>query len=320
MSTAMSSFVDELKKIANTRYNKEIAAGNITRADLIPEASQTWAKHEFPSIVGAAQRKKTHEALRSYAPPTYDGNFTQEHANKLRSLQGANQIQHVDSYVPNTKGSLDVESLGQNPITIAMNDGTTIVHAPPISKDRRAGITSVVKSPIFKEDIDSFNHAVGQHEIGEASEFLKHRNSKTPVLQALGGHFGVEPILRENISLSKATPNARQFMTDVRALDKDDVLISKLVKQVGGTPNSPIPLDGRSHASLKRLVDKNVSNITPAARQKALVLAAQGFTSSYIPPDLLGIYDKKPGGSLLEKIKHYGDGILRHNKFVAKGL
>lgn len=315
----MSSFVDELKKIANTRYNREIAAGNITRADLVPEASQTWAKHEFPSIIGDAQRKKTHEVLRSYVPPTYDGKFTQEHANKLHSLQSTNQIKHVDSYVPNTTGSSDLK-LGPHPITIDLGSDKTIVHAPALSTNDLSTAIKGTKVPAYEKDMGSLNHAFSSHEIGEASEISKYKNSKVPAAQAFASHFGVEPILRENISLSKATPNAQHFVTDMRTANKDDALVSRLITQAGGTPNSPIPIDGSRHKALKRMVDANVSNFTPETRQRALQLTAGGIPSTFVPSDLNEFIDRKIEGSIFSKMKQYKDGILRYNKFVSKGL
>lgn len=270
-------------KAAATRYEKEIAKGTIQRSDLVPELTTNIPSGPF----GAAQRKMTRDQLAAYEPPTPGIKFTPEKATRLRALQHKNDLAHVNEVAPGFTGKI-------KPVP-GMYAATAFgsVHAPEGSgqfvrtmnqSPLRATAATFTSQPeaLFvppKPSIDPhLTHAVGQHEIGEAASLRRaaeeHALNRRAVIQGgsdemtamahplsvpvrpFASHLGTEPILRENISVSKAPAEAVQEMAKLRQMHPDDALVQKMIRNAGGTPNAPLPLGGRAERALARMYDR----------------------------------------------------------------
>ena len=109
----------------------------------------------------------------------------------------------------------------------------------------------------------TLNKAILQHEFGEANMFhnLSNNNGK---IQPLASHLGAEPILRENLG-TLGDPAAQNMMAKARTLDRGDVSVQQAIRQVGGTPNSPVPLGGKQHRAVERILNKRISADPQAA-------------------------------------------------------
>jgi len=105
-----------------------------------------------------------------------------------------------------------------------------------------------------------------QHELGEAVEYMHKK------IIPFSTHNGPEPLIREKL-YSMGDPGLQAEVCTWRT-GKDDQLFEKLYKQVGGTPDRPVPLNGKAHRALERLLVRNVDKISTIARADALDRAA----------------------------------------------
>jgi len=289
-----AGFLDETAKLANTRYNKEIAKGTITRAQLVPEMTQ-----EIPGILGAGQRKVTHDRLIAYEPPTRGPGFTAENAARLKELQATAQLKNMGQYAPGAVGHGEM-----TPGLIANTAPNRHVFVGPtagpyIRTATEGGTENLVKAQMHAitgkrelvapdaPSIDShIRQAVVQHEGGEAAEMA--RAAPPGAKRGHASHLGVKPILQENIALSNAPEEAVDVFRRLRQGNPDDAMTAKLIRRAGGTPNAPLPVDGRAQRALEGMYDKlPTSAISPATRStmyQRVQLAPELGRPVHMPP------------------------------------
>jgi hypothetical protein len=300
----MGAFRDELEKIALTRYEKEISAGNVGRSDVSPGVPN------LPGPLGVMSKKLTREQLA--APAAVDPSSlarTRALKDKLYEAQAAHP------HTQNIPEVFDVQKKflpGMGPAT-AMGQ----VFAPPESGQFMRGVNrpfgalrsglgtlpAVSSSPLEKltqlparKPVDStLNHAVLQHELGEASEFGKDK------IRPFASHLGPEPILRENLAM-KGDPEAMKEMAKLRQLHPDDALMQKAIRQAGGTPDAPLALGGRQHKAVERILDRSASKLDPATRGRALQMSVGTSKPLGYAPDNVNQAVKKMLPTAMETI------------------
>ena len=330
---------DELEKIALTRYQKEIAKGNISSEDvgLLPKshyASPDDAKEHLsmtrrgmraPAEVGDAQLARKRRL-----------------ADKLYEAQSANPekgVQVKKKFFP-----------GLGPATIPGRGKKQIkVLSPPEAgqfmrmfiegdtKDEQAAMRGTIRPKIYKglgsKPVDStLTHATLGHELAEAKHF------KTKKLAPFASHAGVKPILREK-QLLRGDPAAIRIMNFGRQLSSEDALVDKLVTQAGGTADSPLPTGGKHERALNRMLKRRTSELSPNTRGKALGGLLRGNEVSYMPEEITsgvrsaksqakgvlreaGRAVKPGGGGSLKSIRDAGRPLwdtARHIKRFLKG-
>lgn len=283
----MASF----QKLALPRYEQEIAAGNISRGDVTPGVPS------LPGPFGAISRKTTREQLAAPAA------VSPEALAKNRAM--SDKLYEAQAMHPQTQGigkdfTVRKEFLpGMGPAT---HSGNSTVYSPiesgqfmrgidrplgslrsmaatvPAEKmDELGGLSGVAKSFAklpSKQPVDStLNHTILQHELGEASEVGK------DTIRPAASHFGPEPILRENMAM-RHDPEAQKIMAGIRQQHGDDALMQRAIRQAGGTPNAPLPLGGKAHRAVERIMDNNVSQLDPMTRLKAV--QTQGLLDKHI--------------------------------------
>lgn len=276
------------EKNAATRYEKEIAAGNISRGDVTPGVPN------LPGFLNPVSRKQTRGILS--APAEVDP-ATLERTRKLKGMQHAAQIGAAGQYVPEAVGHLTPAPgmyAGSMPTALGQID----VHAPLQSGQfmRTAGsgpiglvraqmsatqphLADKVLSPTLPQD-RTLGHAVAQHELGEAAELSR---LKSPVgVRPYASHLGVEPILREQQAL-RGDPAAVHDMAAARSIHPDDKRMQGYIRRVGGTPDAPLAIGGRQQRAVERLLDRESSKILPEAKVKALNIRSAGGNVPYIP-------------------------------------
>lgn len=149
------------------------------------------------------------------------------------------------------------------PVTPASKSGTKPTKRPAI-----VSTANTRSTPLNAPEDPTLMHAFTQHEIGEARTLKKAPGTR---YAPHASHIGVEPILRENLALV-GDPAAQQLSSSLRRLHPDDAYVQRLVRQVGGTPDSPIPLEGRRANALHERLRATESTLSPQSRELALML------------------------------------------------
>lgn len=261
-TASLNRFIERAKEAAS-RLDKEVLEGNVTYSDVDPSLPKSMGR----SAIGKAYTRDA--ALR----PTV---ATPDQLSRKRTLdsalfRNAHRAENADwlhnAHVP-----------GIGPAT-----GGGQVHAPSTSgqflrtfqrpffgKTRAALSTaSTAYQPLERvltkrhgQD-STLNRAILEHELGEKNVMsgkIRHDHAS---------HAGVEPILRENLIL-KGDHEAAGTMQAVRRSGHDDALVQRLVKQVGGTPESPLPVGGRHQRALERRLEANAGNLAKDTRRRLL--------------------------------------------------
>lgn len=270
-------FVWGLRKEGSTRYDRALEKGEITLGELA-------------SATGLDPRdSKFREDLMQPSKPAPGDAKALTLRNKINEKRNLLHRKAEVHGVPNT-----TVHTGAHPLSIAATelrrDGTLQVTVPekgmasvllgsmqrtePVA--RRLGESpaeAYVRSAQERHGkqigvIDpTATYATLQHELGEAAE--GGRAKVTP----FASHLGVEPILREQLA-TQGDAVASKLFHKVRQQDPADAHVQKLIRQVGGTPGAPVPLDGKQHRALVRLMsDPKVAPVVgPGGRRNAHIL------------------------------------------------
>ena len=337
-------------KVALPRYEREIQAGNITRGDVVPGSPDVRG-----GLLGPSQRAKTRATL--VAPASVQPGevaHTRALKEKLYAAQTGSGAKALGVSANIKREPLAGMVAGTAPGLL----GPPTVHAPEISGQLVRGLTGgfvdraktmggalTQQDSLFvpKAPVDAtLNHAVLQHELGEASEMAK------STVRPFASHLGPEPILRENIGVL-GDPEAQAAMGRLRQVHPDDALVQRMVRRAGGTPNAPIPLGGAQHRAVDRMLDRSASLLSPETRQKAMTQelgqqlghratgSGTGFVPKhvgYIPKDLaqkigpsldageqvVSHFKNKAYLSAAAKGKDVLKGLGRAVKFIRKGV
>lgn len=111
-------------------------------------------------------------------------------------------------------------------------------------------------------------YATLRHELGESQELLG-----SGKIHPFSSHAGPTPILQEQHALL-GDPEAQHAFQRLRQSNPADAHVQGLIKRVGGTPNAPLPLGGKQHRALERLIAADASHIGEHAR---------GLTAAFAP-------------------------------------
>lgn len=300
-----SSFVAELTKLALPRYEREIAAGSITRGDITPGVPS------LPGPLGIVSRKASRDQLAEVADVAPD--------QLARSRAMSVKLKGAQSAHPELQGAAGFTV--KNSLAPGMGASTQagrgifggvggVIHAPdeagqfvrtmdgPLGSARATAATQPGAGVLLKKRIpldDTLNHAVLQHELGEAAE------AKKKTIRPFASHLGPEPILRENLAM-RNDPEAISAMKKLRGMHGDDELIQKAIRQAGGTPNSPLPLGGRQHRAVERMIDRDVRQLDLVTRLNALKHDKDFAPVGYVPDKA-----RKSFASIAQKANELGE-------------
>lgn len=289
-------------KEATTRFEREIATGNLSRGDVTPGVPN------LPGFLNPVSRKQTRDIL---AAPAAVDPATLERTRRLKGLQHPAQIAAAGSYVPKAVGSLEPMPKGYA-ATKGTSTGQFAVHAPLQTGQfmRTAGGGDIVGAlrgeavasqpalagallrPAQPQD-RTIGQAIAQHEIGEAAELSR---AFTPAgLRPYASHLGVEPVLREQQAL-RGDPDAVRDMNRARSIHPDDKRMQGYIRQAGGTADAPLPLGGRQQRAVERMLDRNSSQISAHAKAKALKAKDMGVHVPYVPSNIPTVLGLTQGG------------------------
>lgn len=284
------AFCDETAKIAASRVDREIRAGRLQYHDIDPAIPAG----PMPRVLEPVAKQRTRALLSAPAPVDPDTLARRRALNeRVHSAQLAASGENLG--LPGTK----IENKffpGMGPATAPDLPGGGVVHPRVFSSEKAGPLVREMASGglgpyralrgTFKPETltsshpmdATLNRGVLQHELGEAAELGK----KT--IAPFASHLGPEPILREQLHVM-GDPEAIGVMAKARRMNPDDHMVQKMVRQVGGTPDSPIPVGGRQHRALDRLLAGSGTKLSPAARMKSLQLgtALPGKEISHMP-------------------------------------
>lgn len=342
MKIATEAFVPELLgagisegKLASTRYEREIAHGNILRSDVAPVAPVD----SLAPFLAPAARKATREHLIAPAELPDSEVELRRRVNEKRNLAYRTPQGHGLARVTVESGAHPGLVAGTNPDFML---GGAKVHMPdkgmasffkhvqdtgPFDQARNFVATAQAAAkgegpgvalhglamrryPNLATD-PALTYATLRHELGEAEESRRLVESKG--VRPFASHLGTTPILREQEALL-GDPQAIRDMAQVRQMNPGDARVQKLIRQVGGTPDSPLPLGGRQHAALNRRVDARPDLLDPQGRGLAANLGAEHVP--YVPKSLPKASDILEEATALKSKK--GLDVLRGGLDLAK--
>jgi len=285
---ALEACQDELEKIALTRYEKEIAAGNIPRGAVTPGVAN------MPGLFNMASRKASRDQLYAGAeksPEQVAGTrlLNEKKYQQTMKLPAGELPQAVGIRGILSKRPTPKMITGMTPDVGLSGDVASNIHVPEetgallrqmnggflgkarvslaqgLSVNPAADIGTILgpKAPVDS----SLNHAALQHELGEASVLQK------GVARFHASHLGVEPILRENIAL-QGDPEAQKLMASTRQQHGDDAHVQKLLRRAGATPDAPLAVGGRQQRTIERMLDQSKDVLSPASRKNTMLGAA----------------------------------------------
>jgi hypothetical protein len=251
-------------KTAATRYDKEVARGNISYTDI---ANRMPAEYGFFPDEDV-DRFDVHHAM---AEPSKAPNL--KRLRRMRNLsvrptaKDVTQRYGFEVRLPRKRKGQDgawmSKSMGPNPV----------IRVPVGGIDTRTTL---------------------DHEVAEALE-SKHQGGT----RLLASHNGPGPLVAERHGLvgdPEAFEEYKEMRTG-RGANPDDKLLWRKMKQMGATPDRPMPVGGKAHRSLNRWLDRNADMLSSDARERAMDEAeshARRFVrdgtplpaASYVPANL----------------------------------
>ena len=280
----------EGEKTARSRYEREIASGNIRRADVVPGLVVA------PGAGNGRVKIRTREEL---SAPAVRGESELASTRALAAKKFQAQAMNVGSVANPPR--IPTEVIGSPPgvgtLSIThpvFDDGGTITGAQGIillpegpGQKLRNNLINRSKLPWSAGPSSDavLDHALLQHEVGELAEAGRH-GPWAGERSGLGynKHHGLEPTLRENLATT-GDPEAQRVMAKLRESWLEDSRVQKLIKQVGGTPDSPIPLGGKQHRALeRRLLALKATGPKWAGRLSKLAFETSMYDSGMSPP------------------------------------
>lgn len=259
-----TAFLDELEKIAKPRYEREIEAGNIRRGDVVPLS-------QYAAFTEKGRKQKTRASLYETAKGLQDDPTSVARKGRLvaeatgpRSADVLGQIGQVPSSMRPTT----------NPFGKVEPVKAVSVNVPGIGFTSSTSHAGKARSSIFVGPEGTANrYRTLHHELGEAEE--RALGLGKPGVMPHASHAGLRPILREDLA-TFSSPEGQRDNLAIRSgqyggalnPENDNALVRALKKQVGATPNAPIPLEGKQHRALEGLLQKNVDRLSiPTRRQ-----------------------------------------------------
>lgn len=270
-------FMGGLRKEGSTRYDRALEKGEITLGEL---ASATGLDRTH---------KGFRESLMQPSKPTPEDTKALTLRNKINEKRNLLHRKAEVHGIPNTTvhtgahptsiAATDMRRDGKLQVTVPEKGMASVLLGsmqrtePVVPRFGESPAEAYVRSAQERHGkhmgvIDpSVTYGTLQHELGEAVE--GGRAKLTP----FASHLGVEPILREQLA-TQGDAIASKLFHKLRQQDPADAHVQKLIRQVGGTPGAPVPLEGKQHRALVRLLsDPKVAPIVgPGARRNAHIL------------------------------------------------
>lgn len=270
-------------KIAASRLDKEVAAGNVSYSDVDPRIPRAMGDSGFAKRISRAEGLSPASRTPEQVARTRALNqaiFRNQH--REHTLP---QVPQTPRAAPHTPSSLKLVN-DFAPKAGPATQGTAaqqLVSAPDTSgrfmrtvTQGRMGPLRALSSTVTPDTriqnkvltppaaVDhTLNNAVLQHEFGEAD--LMGAKDRT----MFASHFGIQPIMREQQALI-GDPEAQEYMQRARQLNPDDRLIQRKLREAGSTPDRPLPVEGRAVRSVERNIAKNPMALSPTVRAQTL--------------------------------------------------
>lgn len=338
--------VQELGKYASTRYEREIQLGNILRSEVAPVAPvDTVAPFLAPAarkatreyLIAPADRPQDEVDLRRRLNLKRNEAFRTPQGHGLADVTVSSEVHPgvIAGAMPKLMGgtSVSVPSSGMSSVTEYMANKTPM-------DDLKTGLSAFQSArrgegpglSLFEHAQKRFpptasdatqTYATLRHELGEAEEF-SHLNAGRGV-RPFASHLGSTPILREQEAML-GDPDAFSQMAKVRQLNQGDVRVQKLIRQVGGTADRPLPVGGRQQRALDRLIDAKPQELDPVGRGLAIRLGQERVP--YLPkdvpsiPQLVDETSALKGKGMFDRLRGAKDlagKALRLGKFINTG-
>lgn len=250
------AFAVELEKLAISRLDKEVAQGNVTYSNAVPGAkTKAQAQQAFfqPEHVHPDQLARTRELNGKLYHATAD----HHHVNKNFMPGAGPNASSMGANVPKESGRF--LRTAEKPFGMYRAIAGTYK-----GMESRLDKALTKEAPVDK----TLNKAILHHELGELHDI----NGKHSIVPH-SSHMGTTPTISENLQMT-GDPDAQKIMGRLRSGDPGDVAMQKAMRRAGATPGAPIPLHGRQHAAVDRMLGKEFTNhperIGSAGRQSAL--------------------------------------------------
>ena len=245
----------------------ELQKGTITPADIAPGTSATAA---IPGKAGAKSRRALRNRLS--APTTLEGPAL-EQLRKMRGAVADAQIKRPDVALglPPGKNLRIVRDPSQLRTTALQFESAEPATSLTLRNTRQRGEMYLPEMDEYELKKINKNKTLRraaqlptlQHELGEFQQYLGKE------LTPFASHVGTIPNVREKL-VALGDKDLQKELKTLRAWHPDDVLFEKLYKQVGGTPDAPIPLGGRQQKALDKLIARNSDKLSTEAKLFAL--------------------------------------------------
>jgi hypothetical protein len=279
MNPLFRAFCDELEKLATPRYEREIAAGNISRAQVAPKVPGTGIGFMQPT-----ERKMTRQALAAPASVAPEQLARRRSINEgvfraQRAAEGPQAASMLKGVGPGMMGGkiYTPDSSARFLRTVGAPLGGLRASAATLHPSLERGLVS-------SRPMDStLNRAVLSHEQGERTSLKALNKNVGDGGRPHASHLGVTPILNEQQAL-RGDPEAVGAMSKVRQMHGDDKLVQSYIRRAGGTADAPLPSGGRGERAVARMMDRDVGKLNPASRIKGLQIKDLGGNIPYVPP------------------------------------
>ena len=269
-------------KLAISRLDKELRAGTILPADVVPGASPAAALYgtggaDDPRHPGARERRSMRKQLSEGSSRSGEdlrrlremrARLTEAQIKRPDVALGLRPTKQLRVVTDPTKlrghyGELDGPSMlmrntRQRGELYMPEPNADLFESTPAKRSER------LQRATRLADL--------QHEFGEFEQMLGKE------LTPYATHLGTRPMVREKL-VATGDRGVQQEYKQVRSIDPEDAFVEKLYRQVGGTPDSPIPLEGKQHRALNKALVRHVNagNLGNDIRYKGLVEGAGLF-------------------------------------------
>jgi hypothetical protein len=269
-----AAFVDELEKIALARWQKELAAGNISLGDIgaptVEAARKSFAA--MPELAGKALSRQ--RALSLLKTPAQAAAL-----NKLKNISvnlHPSDVGAASSGV-SPKGGLQIQV---GPGAVKAQTNTEFETLKDQGRYALGGVVSMLPKSLASKvnkslgmhipiDDATTHHAVFRHELGEAKDMLRGR---MPAPYA--SHAGITPLLEERMAIH-GDPRAASTFAGLRK-DPENARAAALLKQVGGVGGHLVQPGTRQARSLERLIKMPAkASVAPTTPQSNLASYAK---------------------------------------------
>lgn len=159
----------------------------------------------------------------------------------------------------------------------------------------------------------TLNLSALQHEFGEVEALRK--NTTMPH----ASHAGIEPLLRERLAV-RHDPEAHYALEQMRGINQfvgvpdDDLLFTRLHKQVGGTGNTPVQPGTRRARALEQRMRAAVPQMLPETRREHVLdqlNALSGVAGTDRAPQRVGALPDELYDALTRAVPTTGEGAIR---------